>query len=244
MATWSTWALRAVPLEITDKIVAAQRTGSGTSWWLEGLELFDAGLIQKTVVIFAFNGGNHLMCVRCCCGPLKNPLISHLKRGIKQGSFQKSWPVKQQVKAGKLKRFRWFVAIWQFRAMLFIVPSNQPIHQWLRKNLCTVWTRHSNKRTTCLTYPSVVNSKIPTMCDGYRSLQQRVLIPLQVFLVYRSDILGRTVAPWHLRSTFWTFYVYNVYIPEVTPRKIKIEPESDGLEDDFPFPVVYSQVPC
>ena len=29
-----------------------------------------------------------------------------------------------------------------------------------------------------------------------------------------------------------------------TPPKINIEPEHDGLEDDFPFPGVYSQVPC
>ena len=29
-----------------------------------------------------------------------------------------------------------------------------------------------------------------------------------------------------------------------TPPKIKIEPENDGLEDDFPLPGVYSQVPC
>ena len=29
-----------------------------------------------------------------------------------------------------------------------------------------------------------------------------------------------------------------------TPPKFNIEPENDGLEDDFPFPVVYSQVPC
>ena len=26
--------------------------------------------------------------------------------------------------------------------------------------------------------------------------------------------------------------------------KINIEPENDGLEDGFPFPGVYSQVPC
>ena len=26
--------------------------------------------------------------------------------------------------------------------------------------------------------------------------------------------------------------------------KIHIEPENDGLEDDVPFPGVYSQVPC
>ena len=31
---------------------------------------------------------------------------------------------------------------------------------------------------------------------------------------------------------------------KLTPRKINIEPENDGLEDDFPFPGVYSQVPA
>ena len=30
----------------------------------------------------------------------------------------------------------------------------------------------------------------------------------------------------------------------LTPPKINIEPENDGLEDDFPLPGVYSQVPC
>ena len=29
-----------------------------------------------------------------------------------------------------------------------------------------------------------------------------------------------------------------------TPPKINIEPENDGLEDDLPFPGVYSQVPA
>jgi len=29
-----------------------------------------------------------------------------------------------------------------------------------------------------------------------------------------------------------------------TPPKIEMEPENDGLEDDFPLPGVYSQVPC
>ena len=33
-------------------------------------------------------------------------------------------------------------------------------------------------------------------------------------------------------------YIYN------TPPKINIEPENDGLQDDFPLPGVYSQVPC
>ena len=29
-----------------------------------------------------------------------------------------------------------------------------------------------------------------------------------------------------------------------THPKINMEPENDGLEDDFPFPGLYSQVPC
>ena len=29
-----------------------------------------------------------------------------------------------------------------------------------------------------------------------------------------------------------------------TPPKINIEPENDGFEYAFPFPGVYSQVPC
>ena len=29
-----------------------------------------------------------------------------------------------------------------------------------------------------------------------------------------------------------------------SPPKSNIEPENDGLEDDFPLPGVYSQVPC
>ena len=29
-----------------------------------------------------------------------------------------------------------------------------------------------------------------------------------------------------------------------TPPKINIEPDNDGLEDDFPLPGVYSQVPA
>ena len=30
----------------------------------------------------------------------------------------------------------------------------------------------------------------------------------------------------------------------ITPPKVNIEPENDGLEDDVPFPGVYSQIPC
>ena len=31
---------------------------------------------------------------------------------------------------------------------------------------------------------------------------------------------------------------------QFTPPQINVEPENDGLEDDFPFPGMYSQVPC
>ena len=51
-------------------------------------------------------------------------------------------------------------------------------------------------------------------------------------------------------EAFWTSTVHvskgfqRNYIYIYTPPKINIEPENDGLEDDFPFPGVYSQVPC
>ena len=41
-----------------------------------------------------------------------------------------------------------------------------------------------------------------------------------------------------------SFFQKNVSFETLTHRKINIEPENDGLEDDFPFPGVYSQVPC
>ena len=42
------------------------------------------------------------------------------------------------------------------------------------------------------------------------------------------------------RSCF--FSVAN--LTEIHPGNINIEPENYDLEDDFPFPGVYSQVPC
>ena len=39
-------------------------------------------------------------------------------------------------------------------------------------------------------------------------------------------------------------YIYIYLHLQYTPPKINIEPENDGLEDVFPFPGVYSQVPC
>ena len=38
-----------------------------------------------------------------------------------------------------------------------------------------------------------------------------------------------------------TFYSENLFeLMPTTPRRINIEPENDGLEDDFPVPGVYS----
>ena len=35
-----------------------------------------------------------------------------------------------------------------------------------------------------------------------------------------------------------------ITVKPIEPPKINMEAENDGLEDEFPFPVVYSQVPC
>ena len=52
----------------------------------------------------------------------------------------------------------------------------------------------------------------------------------------------------HLKCIFYWRYTQfsldHIILKKTTPRKINIEPENDGLEDDFPFPGVYSQVPC
>ena len=45
-------------------------------------------------------------------------------------------------------------------------------------------------------------------------------------------------------SSFAVWYMININILYFSPLKINIEPEDNGLEDDFPFPGVYSQVPC
>ena len=44
-------------------------------------------------------------------------------------------------------------------------------------------------------------------------------------------------------KTCFVMCIY-VYIYMITPPRMNIEPENDGLEDDFPFPGVYSQVSC
>jgi len=45
------------------------------------------------------------------------------------------------------------------------------------------------------------------------------------------------------RAFGWLFRVNNTYF-SFTPWKINIEPENGELEDYFPFPGLYSQVPC
>ena len=61
--------------------------------------------------------------------------------------------------------------------------------------------------------------------------------------------LGKTIFKGNPKSLNFFFLViwwgkecYNA--PYTTPSEINMEPEHDGLEDDFPFPRVYSQVPC
>ena len=44
-----------------------------------------------------------------------------------------------------------------------------------------------------------------------------------------------------VESFYWISFYPESYS---TPRKINIERENDGLEDDFPFPGMHSQVPC
>ena len=52
----------------------------------------------------------------------------------------------------------------------------------------------------------------------------------------------------HLISNMNPEYDHIISFPSIsygsTPPKINIEPENYGLEDDFAFPGVYSQVPC
>jgi len=81
--------------------------------------------------------------------------------------------------------------------------------------------------------------------------------PGRVGLKEDSEGLCLHIVPRRSQTKFWPFkkrraammVVEGVIFPgmksyPVTPRKINIEPENDGLEDNFPFPAVYSQVPC
>ena len=55
---------------------------------------------------------------------------------------------------------------------------------------------------------------------------------------------GRSVFFFRNAKKAWEKYEKMFGLMIHTPRKINIEPENDGLEDDFPFPGVYSQVPA
>ena len=68
-----------------------------------------------------------------------------------------------------------------------------------------------------------------------------------------SSCLAKMLTLWHAERPFKCYQPWHtvdgrnaaaVDIMVDTPPKINIEPENDGLEDDLPFPGVYSQVPC
>lgn len=61
------------------------------------------------------------------------------------------------------------------------------------------------------------------MCDGYRSLQQRVLIPYRFFngfCAYRSTYLAEQL-PRDIYNLVLDVYVYNVYILTSHPGRLR-----------------------
>ena len=66
-------------------------------------------------------------------------------------------------------------------------------------------------------------------------------IYIYIYIPYQLVIAGFLN---HQSTVSWGNDLELSYYREGTPWKINIEPENDGLEDDFPFPGVYSQVPC
>ena len=60
------------------------------------------------------------------------------------------------------------------------------------------------------------------------------VVAVVVVIVVRSSSFTNTQLPNLSASS----------LQKETTRKINIEPENDGLEDDVPFPGVYSQVSC
>ena len=64
---------------------------------------------------------------------------------------------------------------------------------------------------------------------------------LQYPIEFSNGAAWRVVDCQHLTTHLTKDYDIN---DKDTPPKFNMEPENDGLEDDFPFPGVYSQVPC
>lgn len=91
---------------------------------------------KKRPSLLRFAADRNLMC-QSQSGPLKNPLISHLKKNIvKQGSLQKSWPVKQQVtcrEAEEVPMIRSYMAVRKACFFPSIESTNQPMTP---KNRC------------------------------------------------------------------------------------------------------------
>ena len=73
-----------------------------------------------------------------------------------------------------------------------------------------------------------------------------MIFGIQVFitLVFLSAAKKRIFDASWVMLGYWDEMRGGVGVSYVTPPKINVEPEHDGLEDDFPFPGVYSQVPC
>ena len=49
--------------------------------------------------------------------------------------------------------------------------------------------------------------------------------------------------PCRARQIIYTWSIWDTIPYQITPQKINIERENDGLEDDFAFPRMHSQVP-
>ena len=84
-------------------------------------------------------------------------------------------------------------------------------------------------------------------CGQFKPFFQVRFVSLTATNISFGSIHGRSGGNQHesLPSLKLTHPENKFFAPlEITPPKINIEPENDGLEDDFPFPGVYSQVPC
>ena len=65
-----------------------------------------------------------------------------------------------------------------------------------------------------------------------------------IFLFHRWDMLVfRRENEYMTNGQSIIFHQPRFPFQKATPLKINIEPKIDGLEDEFPFPGVYSQLP-
>ena len=80
-------------------------------------------------------------------------------------------------------------------------------------------------------FPSHLNTQYPPY-DWHSNTSTVTHLPLVFVELWNLFFQGKTAVT-----------KYQKAVKQSTPLKINIEPENDGLEDDFPFPGVYSQVP-